>query len=64
MATSCDECGYRSNEVKPGGGIEEQGVTITIRVSSPEDLNRDILKVSFCNNYNNYKCWLNLWLFF
>lgn len=46
MATTCDECGYRTNEVKPGGGIEEKGVKITIRVSSPEDLNRDILKVS------------------
>lgn len=45
MATCCEECGYRTNEVKPGGGIEKQGVLITVKVSSPEDLNRDILKV-------------------
>lgn len=45
MATMCDECGYRTNEVKPGGGIEKQGITLSVKVSSPEDLNRDILKV-------------------
>jgi len=46
MATTCEECGYRTNEVKPGGGVEKQGLQITVRVSSPEDLNRDILKVT------------------
>lgn len=51
MATMCDNCGYRTNEVKPGGGIESQGVKIVVNVSSPEDLNRDILKVINC-----YKC--------
>lgn len=45
MATLCEKCGYRTNEVKPGGGIEKQGVEITVKVSSPADLNRDILKV-------------------
>lgn len=45
MATTCDDCGYRTNEVKPGGGIENQGIKIAVHVSSPEDLNRDILKV-------------------
>ena len=25
MAISCDHCGYRSNEVKAGGGISEKG---------------------------------------
>jgi len=45
MATTCVHCGYRTNEVKPGGGVESQGTEITVKVSSPEDLNRDILKV-------------------
>lgn len=49
MATVCEECGYRTNEVKPGGGIEKQGMIITVNVSTPEDLNRDILKVLFVN---------------
>ncbi|XP_025425040.1 zinc finger protein ZPR1 [Sipha flava] len=48
MATTCEECGYRTNEVKPGGGVEKQGVRISVKVSSPEDLNRDILKSETC----------------
>ncbi|VVC34773.1 Zinc finger, ZPR1-type [Cinara cedri] len=49
MATLCDECGYRTNEVKPGGGIEKQGIKLSVKVSSPEDLNRDILKSETCS---------------
>ncbi|KAL5238137.1 hypothetical protein ACI65C_005547 [Semiaphis heraclei] len=49
MATTCEECGYRTNEVKPGGGVEKQGLQITVKVSSPEDLNRDILKSETCS---------------
>lgn len=48
MCTICEMCGYRNNEVKPGGGVENEGVTITVKVSTPEDLNRDILKVIYC----------------
>lgn len=46
MATNCDACGYRTNEVKSGTGIEEKGVRIEVLVSDTEDLMRDILKVS------------------
>ncbi|XP_050438434.1 zinc finger protein ZPR1 [Adelges cooleyi] len=49
MATNCDQCGYRTNEVKPGGGIEDQGVLIKVKVTAPEDLNRDILKSETCD---------------
>lgn len=45
MATSCDVCGKRENEVKSGSGIEPLGKRITLRVTDPSDLNRDILKV-------------------
>nr|CAD7415509.1 unnamed protein product [Timema poppensis] len=30
MATNCDTCGYRTNEVKTGGGIEPRGLHIEI----------------------------------
>ena len=48
MATTCDYCGYRTNEVKGGGAISEHGKRITLKISSEEDLNRDILKSETC----------------
>jgi zinc finger protein len=45
MATNCDTCGHRSNEVKSGGGIEPKGVRIEVKVRSREDFSRDVLKV-------------------
>lgn len=45
MATNCEACGNRSNEVKAGGGIEPQGVRLEVKVSTPEDFTRDVLKV-------------------
>lgn len=47
MSTNCDVCGLRTNEVKSGGGIEDQGVKITVKVDSREDMSRDVLKVKF-----------------
>ena len=47
MATVCDACGHRDNEVKGGTGIEPKGKKITLLVSKREDLNRDVLKVHF-----------------
>lgn len=44
MATVCDSCGYRSNEVKSGTGISPKGTKITLRLMDPSDLSRDILK--------------------
>lgn len=45
MATSCQQCGYKSNEVKAGGPISPQGKKITLKITDAEDLSRDILKV-------------------
>ena len=45
MATTCDSCGHKTNEVKSGGGIEAKGTKIALRVTDPSDLNRDVLKV-------------------
>ena len=45
MATVCDYCGHKTNEVKSGGGIESQGKKITLRLTEMSDLSRDVLKV-------------------
>ncbi|KAM7200922.1 zinc finger protein ZPR1 [Rhypophila sp. PSN 637] len=48
MNTSCDDCGYKSNDVKTGGEIPEKGKKTTIHVKNPVDLARDILKSESC----------------
>lgn len=48
MSTVCDECGYKSNEVKTGGEISALGRRVTLKVTDPEDLKRDILKSETC----------------
>lgn len=49
MATNCDACGEKTNEVKSGGGIELKGKRITLNVKDKFDLNRDVLKSETCN---------------
>lgn len=44
MAVNCENCGYRSNEVKAGGGISDKGKRLELKVRTAEDLARDILK--------------------
>lgn len=48
MATTCDVCGVRTNEVKVGGGINDKGRRISLRVTDPSDLTRDVLKSETC----------------
>ena len=48
MSTVCDACGYRTNEVKSGGGVPAKGRRITLKVRGVEDLKRDILKAENC----------------
>lgn len=48
MSTVCDQCGYRSNEVKTGGEVPEKGKLIKLRVENAADLGRDILKSESC----------------
>ena len=45
MSSTCDACGYKSNEVKTGGAIAAKGRRVTLNVTETEDLSRDILKV-------------------
>lgn len=44
MASTCDRCGYRNSELKPGGSIPEKGKKITAHILSKSDLSRDVLK--------------------
>ena len=48
MATTCDLCGHRTNEVKSGSGFEPTGKKITLNFMSEEDLKRDVLKSETC----------------
>lgn len=48
MATNCDSCGHRTNEVKSGGATEELGTKITLHVTDTSDMTRDVLKSETC----------------
>lgn len=45
MATSCELCDYKDNEVKSGGAIEDKGCCIDLHIKDMTDLSRDVLKV-------------------
>lgn len=49
MATVCEVCGAKTNEVKAGGGIEAKGKKISLRVTDPTDMSRDVLKSETCS---------------
>ncbi|XP_038221373.1 zinc finger protein ZPR1 [Zerene cesonia] len=49
MATVCEACGHRTNEVKSGGGIEEKGVKFEVKIANRDDFSRDILKSETCS---------------
>ncbi|XP_010435563.1 PREDICTED: zinc finger protein ZPR1-like [Camelina sativa] len=44
MASTCDDCGYRNSELKPGGAIPEKGKKIMLSVKNITDLSRDVIK--------------------
>jgi len=44
MSLHCESCGYRSNEIKGGGAIPPFGTRILLRVATPADLAREVLK--------------------
>ena len=43
-AMNCEHCGYKTSDVKTGGEVPEKGKRLTLKVSTPEDLSRDVLK--------------------
>lgn len=44
MSFSCDNCGFKNNEVQSAGSLAEKGVKITLKVTGPELLSREIVK--------------------
>lgn len=48
MATNCESCGHRTNEIKSGAGIEEKGVEIKHKIKSNEDLSLEAVKSDTC----------------
>lgn len=49
MATVCDFCGAKTNEVKSGGGIESQGTRFIVKIKDRQDFSRDVLKSETCS---------------
>lgn len=49
MATTCEACGHRDNEVKGGGGVEDKGRRITLAIEGRDDMSRDVLKSETCS---------------
>ncbi|XP_011730722.1 zinc finger protein ZPR1 [Macaca nemestrina] len=49
MATNCEDCGHRTNEVKSGGAVEPLGTRITLHITDPSDMTRDLLKSETCS---------------
>ncbi|XP_027961609.1 zinc finger protein ZPR1 isoform X1 [Eumetopias jubatus] len=49
MATNCENCGHRTNEVKSGGAVEPLGTKITFHITDLLDLTRDVLKSETCS---------------
>ncbi|XP_064463988.1 zinc finger protein ZPR1-like [Ornithodoros turicata] len=48
IATTCDRCGHRTNEVKSGSGIEPLGERLELDLTETCDLARDVLKSETC----------------
>ncbi|KAJ7547966.1 hypothetical protein O6H91_08G111700 [Diphasiastrum complanatum] len=44
MASTCDTCGYKNSELKPGGSISAKGKRTTVCVKNGLDLSRDVIK--------------------
>mmetsp|Transcript_16958 Transcript_16958/g.30490 ORF Transcript_16958/g.30490 Transcript_16958/m.30490 type:complete len:480 (-) Transcript_16958:7644-9083(-) len=44
MAFSCENCGFRNNEVQSAMSLAERGIKITLRVDNKEKLNREVIK--------------------
>lgn len=48
MATNCESCGHKTNEIKSGGGFEEKGVEIKHKIKSDADLRLEAVKSDSC----------------
>lgn len=48
MATNCESCGHRTNEIKSSAGIEEKGVEIKHKIKNDADLKLEAVKSDTC----------------
>uniref|UniRef100_A0A8D2AQ53 Zinc finger ZPR1-type domain-containing protein n=1 Tax=Sciurus vulgaris TaxID=55149 RepID=A0A8D2AQ53_SCIVU len=49
MATNCENCRHQTNEVKSGGEVAPLGTRITLHITDPSDMTRDLLKSETCS---------------
>lgn len=49
MATICEVCGHKTNEVKGASGIESLGTKISLKIEDTQDLTRDLVKADTCS---------------
>lgn len=49
MATNCPACAHVTNEIKPGAGIEPQGVKITLSVATEAELKKVVVVSDTCS---------------
>lgn len=48
MSFRCEHCGFSNNEIQSAGNIRQEGSVYTARILSRSDLDRQIVKSSFC----------------
>lgn len=49
MVTLCERCGYKTNEIKSGGGIGEKGVRYIKKINDENDLTIDLVRSDTCS---------------
>lgn len=68
MATNCEACGHKTNEIKSGSGIAEKGIKIILKVDNDNILKYDVVRVSVTLQVkrlkliNFFKCFSSLTL--
>jgi hypothetical protein len=54
MATNCDVCGVRENEVKGASGIEPQARKITLKITDVSDMTFEKVQAYFSLTFHLY----------
>ncbi|EAN33588.2 ZPR1 zinc-finger domain protein [Theileria parva strain Muguga] len=49
MSFVCDNCDYKTNELKPGGGVKKYGKVWHLKINSIDDIKRDIILSNTCD---------------
>ena len=57
MSFHCEECGFKNNEIRSGGVIQEKGVRITVTLANERDLSRQVLFLSMGGVYQRLLRW-------